>query len=61
MSAFVKRLTQVHTRIRPSCPPPAGTTVIELMWQGNYLNTPTAFYAHSVALRQDYWMVQSRG
>ena len=45
----------------PLLPPPAGTTVIELMWQGNYLNTPTAFYAHSVALRQDYWMVQSRG
>ena len=40
---------------------PQCTTVIELMWKGDYLNTPTAFYSHSTALRHDYWMVLDNG
>ncbi len=40
---------------------PKCTTVIELMWRDNYLNTPTAFNALAIALDHDYWMVLGNG
>ena len=38
MSAFVKRLTQVHTRIRPSCPP--------RRYDGNRANVARELFEH---------------
>jgi hypothetical protein len=40
---------------------PKCTTVIELMWRDNYLNTPTAFNSAAIALDHDYWMVLGDG
>ena len=40
---------------------PRCTSVIEIMYAGTALPTPTAFYAHSIARGHDYWMQISPG
>ena len=40
---------------------PRCTSVIEIMYENNFLATPTAFYAHAIARGHDYWMQMSPG
>jgi len=40
---------------------PRCTTIVEIMYDGEFLPTPTAFYAASIARRHDYWMQLSPG
>ena len=37
------------------------TTVIELMFDDKFLQTPTAFYSASIARKLDYWMLHAKG